>query len=105
MTGSTLTGTYVSGEHICHEEFSLSDFHPKQTLPKLKAFAFHAEHCCNMIVRCNVLWAFGTQLDFEDGCFVCDRVSVPMREFPKDASEAALIEHLSQDVFSLQQRE
>ena len=41
--------------------------------------------------------AFGVQLDFEEGHLVCDGVSVPVHEFPNDASEATPIEHLLQD--------
>ena len=40
-----------------------------------------------MIVRRNVLWAFGVQLDFEEGRLVCDGVSIPMCEFPNEASQ------------------
>ena len=87
----------MSTEQVCLEDFSLLDFHPKQTLPKLKARVFHAHCHYNMIVGCDVLWAFGVQLDFEEGCLVCDGVSVPMHEFPNNASEATLIEHLLQD--------
>ena len=50
-----------------------------------------------MIVGCNVLRAFGVQLDFEEGRFVCDGVSVPMRKFPNDTSKITPIEHLLQD--------
>ena len=96
-TGSTLTGTFVSTELVCLEDFSLPDFHLKWTSPKLKACPFHVECHYNVIVGCNVLWPFGMQLDFEDGCLVCDGVSIPMHEFPNDASEATPIEHLSQD--------
>ena len=96
-TGSALTGTFASAELVCLKDFSLPDFHPKQTLPKVKACVFHAECCCDMIVGCDVLQAFGTQLNFKDGCLVCDRVSIPMHEFPNNASEATPIEHLLQD--------
>ena len=88
-TGSTLARTF--------EDFGPPDFHPKQTLSKLKAHTFHVGCCCDMIVCCNVLQAFETQLDFEDGCLVCDRVSILMHKFPEDASEATPIEHLLQD--------
>ena len=37
------------------------------------------------------------QLDFEEGCLVCDGVSIPMCEFPKNTSDATPIEHLLQD--------
>ena len=43
VTGSTLTGTFASAEQVCLKDFSLPDFHPKWTLPKLKACIFHAE--------------------------------------------------------------
>ena len=43
VTGSTLAGTFASTEQVCLEDFSLPDFHPKWTLPKLKACVFHAE--------------------------------------------------------------
>ena len=77
--------------------FLSPDFHPKRTSPKLKACAFHADCCCDVIVGHDVLCAFGTQLDFEEGHLVCDGVSVPMHEFPIDASEVTPIEHLLQD--------
>ena len=50
-----------------------------------------------MIVGHNVLQAFGAQLDFEEGQLVCDGVSIPMRNFPKDTSEITPVEHLLQD--------
>ena len=43
VTGSTLAGTFASTDQVCLEDFSLPDFHPKQTLPKLKACIFHAD--------------------------------------------------------------
>ena len=43
VTGSTLAGTFASAEQVCLKDFSLPDFHPKWTLPKLKARIFHAE--------------------------------------------------------------
>ena len=43
VTGSTLAGTFASTEQVCLEDLSLPDFHPKQTLPKLKACVFHAD--------------------------------------------------------------
>ena len=94
VTGSTLTRTFASVKQVCLKEVSLSDFHPKQTLPKLKAHTFHAECCCDVIVGCNVLQAFGTQIDFKDGWLVCDGVSVHVCKFPNDASEATPTEHL-----------
>ena len=97
VTGSTLTGTFASTEQVCLKDFSMPDFHPKQTLPKLKACVFHADCHCDVIVGCNVLWAFGVQMDFEEGHLACDGVSIPMREFPINASEATPIEHLLQD--------
>ena len=97
VTGSTLAGTFASTEQVCLEDFSLLVFHPKQTLPKLKACVFHAECCYNVIVRCNVLCAFRIQLDFKDGHLVCDGVSVPMSDFPND--DVTPIEHLLQDCF------
>ena len=96
VTGSRLTGAFASTEQVCLKDFSLSDFHPKWTLPKLKACIFHAKYCYNMIVGCNVLRAFGVQLDFEEGHLVCDGVSISMRESPSNASEATPIEHLLQ---------
>ena len=36
-------------------------------------------------------------MDFEEGHLVCNGVSVPMHEFPSNASEATLTEHLLQD--------
>ena len=54
VTGSTLTGTFASAEQVCLECFSLPNFHPKWTLPKLKAWMLHAEFCCDMIVGHNV---------------------------------------------------
>ena len=97
VTGSTLAGTFASTEQVCIEDFSLLDFHPKQTLPKLKARVFHADCCYNMIVRRIVLQAFGVQLDFDKGRLICDGVSTSMHEFPNNASEATPIEHLLQD--------
>ena len=97
VTGSTLARTFVSTGQVCLEDCSLWDFHPKQTLPKLKAYVFHAECCYDVIVGHNVLWAFGTQLDFEDGRLVCDGVSIHVHEFPNDASETTPIEDLLQD--------
>ena len=43
VTGSTLARTFASTEQVCLEDFSLPDFHPKRTLPKLKARVFHAD--------------------------------------------------------------
>ena len=97
VTGSKLAGTFASAEQVCLKDFSLPDFHPEWTPPKLKARAFHANCCYNVIVGRNVSWAFGVQLDFDKGCLVCDGVFVPMHEFSNDASEATLIEHLLQD--------
>ena len=77
--------------------FLSPDFHPKRTSPKLKACAFHADCCCDVIVGHDVLCAFGTQLDFEEGHLVCDGVSIPMHEFPNNASEAIPIKHLLKD--------
>ena len=37
VTGSALTGTFASAKQVCLKDFSLLDFHPKRTLPKLKA--------------------------------------------------------------------
>ena len=82
VTGSTLAGTLASTEQVCLEDFSLPDFHPKRTLPKLKACIFHADCRCDMIVGHDVLHAFGIQLDFEEGRLVCDGVSIPMHELP-----------------------
>ena len=67
VTGSTLTGTFASAEQVCLKDFCLPDFHPRRTLPKLKACAFDADCQCNMIVGCNTLRAFGVQLDFDEG--------------------------------------
>ena len=97
MTGSALAGTFASTEQVCLKDSSSLDFHPKQTPPKLKAHIFHANCCYNMIVGHNVLRAFGVQLDFDKGYLVCDGVSIPMCEFPNNASEATPIEHLLQD--------
>ena len=97
VTGSTLSGTFASAEQVCLKDFSLPDFHPERTPPKLKDCTFHADRHCNVIVGCDILWAFGAQLDFDKGRLVCNGVSVPMRKFPNDASEATSIEHLSQD--------
>ena len=44
-----------------------------------------------MIVGCDVSQAFGVPLDFDKGRLVCNGVSVPMPEFPNDASEATPI--------------
>ena len=54
-----------------------------------------------MIVRCDVLPAFGVQLDFAEGQLICDEVSVSVRKFSNDASEASPIEHLLQDCLDL----
>ena len=97
VTGSALAGTFASAEQVCLKDFSLPDFHPKWTPPKLKACAFHADCCHNVIVGLNISQAFGDQLDFDEGHLLCDGVSVPMLEFPNDASEVTPIEHLSQD--------
>ena len=43
VTGSALAGTFPSAEQVCLKDFSLPDFHPKWTLPKLKACVFHAD--------------------------------------------------------------
>ena len=43
VTGSALAGTFASAEQVCLEDFSSPDFHPKRTLPKLKAHAFDAD--------------------------------------------------------------
>ena len=96
VTGSTLAGTFSSSEQVCLEDFSLPDFHPKRTLPKLKARVFHADCRYDMIIGRDVLRAFGIRLDFEDNCIACDGVSVPMREFPNDP-DIPPIEHLLQD--------
>ena len=97
VTGSTLAGTFMSVEQVCLEDFSLPDFHPELTLPKLKAHVFHADCCHNLIAGHNALQAFGVHMDFEEGHLVCDGVSVPVCKFPNNASKTIPVEHLLQD--------
>ena len=78
------------------EDFIFPDFHPKQTLPKFKACVFRTECPYDVIIGHDVLHDFGVKLDFEDHHIVCDKVSIPMLEFPAK-SEIVPIEHLLQD--------
>ena len=89
-----MAGEFLSTEQVCLQDFVLPNFPSKKVLPKLGARVFHTECRYDMILGCDVLHVFGVVLDFDTDNIICDRISLPMREFPKANTVEVLLHDL-----------